>query len=76
MERIALTYGAVLLCHPLTVHHAHKAAGDDSEGDHRGLWLLQTLRWIEDIASNWEFRRIIPAHFAAPVPATPQDLRC
>ena len=46
------------------------------EGDQRDLWLLQTLRWIEDIASNWEFRRIIPAHFAAPVPATPQDLRC
>ncbi len=36
---------------------------------------LQSRRWVEDIASSWPFRRIIPAHFAAPVPAAPQDLR-
>ena len=36
----------------------------------------QSRRWIEDIASAWPFRRVIPAHFAAPVAATPQDLRC
>ncbi|CAL5218999.1 g754 [Coccomyxa viridis] len=35
----------------------------------------ESRRWIEDITSNWEFKRIIPAHFAAPVPATPRDLR-
>ena len=75
MERIALTYSTVLLCHQFT-YQAHKAAGDDGEDDIREVWLLQTLRWIEDIASNWDFRQIIPAHFAAPVPATPQDLRC
>ena len=37
--------------------------------------VLQSQRWVEDIASNWDFKRIIPAHFAAPVPATPRDLR-
>ena len=37
---------------------------------------VQSRRWVEDIASSWAFRRIIPAHFAAPVAATPQDLRC
>ena len=31
--------------------------------------------WIEDIASSWDFRRIIPCHFAAPITATPADLR-
>ncbi len=38
--------------------------------------VAQSRRWIEDITDNWEFKRIIPAHFAAPVPATPRDLRC
>lgn len=76
MERIALTYSTVLLCHQFTAYQAHKAAGHDGEDDCREGWLLQTLRWIEDIASNWDFRRIIPAHFTAPVRATPHDLRC
>ena len=40
------------------------------------MGLVQSQRWIEDIAGNWDFKRIIPAHFAAPVQATPQDLRC
>ncbi|EIE22041.1 hypothetical protein COCSUDRAFT_16894 [Coccomyxa subellipsoidea C-169] len=35
----------------------------------------ETRRWVSDITSSWEFRRIIPAHFAAPVQATPQDFR-
>ncbi|CAL8461607.1 g1138 [Coccomyxa elongata] len=35
----------------------------------------ETRRWVEDITSCWDFRRIIPAHFAAPVQATPQDFR-
>ncbi|BDA42088.1 hypothetical protein COCOBI_02-8900 [Coccomyxa sp. Obi] len=35
----------------------------------------ETRRWVEDITNSWEFRRIIPAHFAAPVQATPQDFR-
>ena len=40
------------------------------------MGVAQSQRWIEDITRNWEFKRIIPAHFAAPVPATPRDLRC
>lgn len=31
---------------------------------------------MEDIASSWTFRQIVPCHLAAPVPAGPDDLRC
>ena len=31
--------------------------------------------WIEDICSSWNFTQIIPAHFTAPIPAGPNDLR-
>lgn len=31
--------------------------------------------WIEDIASSWRFRQIVPCHLAAPIPSTPADLR-
>lgn len=31
--------------------------------------------WIEDIASSWNFRQIVPCHLAAPIPSTPSDLR-
>ena len=32
--------------------------------------------WVEDMASSWDFQRIIPCHMAAPIQATPNDLRC
>ena len=32
-------------------------------------------RWVESICRDWNFRQIIPAHFSAPIPATPADLR-
>ncbi|KAK9834707.1 hypothetical protein WJX74_008268 [Apatococcus lobatus] len=32
-------------------------------------------RWVNSIVDEWDFRQIIPAHFAAPIPATPEDLR-
>ncbi len=32
--------------------------------------------WVEDMASSWDFRRIIPCHMAAPIAAGPDDLRC
>lgn len=31
--------------------------------------------WIDSICRDWNFRQIIPAHFDAPVRATPADLR-
>ena len=31
--------------------------------------------WVEDMASSWDFKRIIPCHMAAPIEATPDDLR-
>lgn len=31
--------------------------------------------WVESICRDWNFRQIIPAHFTAPIPATPTDLR-
>lgn len=30
---------------------------------------------MDDICDSWNFRRIIPAHYAAPVRAGPQDFR-
>ena len=31
--------------------------------------------WIEDITGSWNFTQIIPAHFSAPIPAGPKDLK-
>ncbi|GBG66461.1 hypothetical protein CBR_g61504 [Chara braunii] len=31
--------------------------------------------WIDEITTEWNFRRIIPAHFSAPIAAGPQELR-
>ena len=31
--------------------------------------------WIDDITSSWNFTQIIPAHFSAPIPAGPKDLK-
>lgn len=31
--------------------------------------------WIDDICSSWNFTQIIPAHFSAPIPAGPKDLK-
>uniref|UniRef100_B8HKJ6 DUF4336 domain-containing protein n=1 Tax=Cyanothece sp. (strain PCC 7425 / ATCC 29141) TaxID=395961 RepID=B8HKJ6_CYAP4 len=33
------------------------------------------LNWVDRVA-DWNFERIIPCHFAAPIAATPQDFRC
>ena len=37
--------------------------------------LAEARTWIDSICKDWAFKQIIPAHFAAPVPATPKDLR-
>ena len=31
--------------------------------------------WIDDITGSWNFTQIIPAHFSAPIPAGPKDLK-
>lgn len=31
--------------------------------------------WIDDICKRWAFKRVVPAHFGAPINATPRDLR-
>lgn len=31
--------------------------------------------WIDDICKSWNFRQIVPAHFSAPIPAGPKDLK-
>jgi hypothetical protein len=33
-----------------------------------------TLEWVDRLA-RWDFQQVIPCHFAAPVSATPEDLR-
>ena len=33
-----------------------------------------TLKWADTVAS-WNFRQVIPCHFAAPVVATPAEFR-
>eukprot|EP00850_Spirogloea_muscicola_P021041 SM000234S07901 [mRNA] locus=s234:193965:196156:+ [translate_table: standard] len=35
----------------------------------------QAKAWVESIAQDWNFKRIIPAHFAAPINARPGDFR-
>lgn len=32
-------------------------------------------QWVDAICKDWNFRQIIPAHFTAPIQATPADLR-
>jgi hypothetical protein len=34
----------------------------------------ETLDWVDTI-TQWDFRQIIPCHFDAPIPATPQQFR-
>lgn len=34
----------------------------------------ETLQWV-DIIASWDFNRVIPCHFTAPVYATPQEFR-
>lgn len=36
---------------------------------------LQVRQWVDSICSSWDFKQIIPAHFDAPIPAGPADLR-
>ena len=31
--------------------------------------------WVEKVTKGWNFKRVIPAHFAAPVAAGPKDFR-
>lgn len=31
--------------------------------------------WVNKVATGWDFKRVIPAHFAAPVAAGPKDFR-
>jgi hypothetical protein len=30
--------------------------------------------WLEDIAENWNFNKIVPSHFDAPVQCGPKEL--
>ena len=39
------------------------------------LCLCQVRDWVDAITREWNFRSIIPAHFAAPVFAGKEDLR-
>ena len=31
--------------------------------------------WVDKVANGWSFKRVIPAHFEAPVAAGPKDFR-
>eukprot|EP00193_Tetraselmis_chui_P009996 CAMPEP_0177784900 /NCGR_PEP_ID=MMETSP0491_2-20121128/19983_1 /TAXON_ID=63592 /ORGANISM="Tetraselmis chuii, Strain PLY429" /LENGTH=352 /DNA_ID=CAMNT_0019305769 /DNA_START=204 /DNA_END=1264 /DNA_ORIENTATION=+ len=31
--------------------------------------------WVDSIASDWNFRQVIPCHFAGPVPCSPREFR-
>lgn len=35
----------------------------------------QVCDWVDDITSSWDFRQVIPCHFAAPVKAGPQEFK-
>lgn len=32
-------------------------------------------QWVDKVTSEWSFKRVIPAHFDAPVAAGPKDFR-
>ncbi|KAK9798186.1 hypothetical protein WJX73_000651 [Symbiochloris irregularis] len=34
-----------------------------------------TWEWVQQICDDWDFRQVIPAHFEAPVPTSPSELR-
>lgn len=36
---------------------------------------FQTRRWVDSICSDWDFNKVIPGHFDAPIPAKPADLK-
>jgi len=31
--------------------------------------------WVDDMCKRWNFKRVVPAHFGAPINASPRDLR-
>ncbi|KAL4432811.1 hypothetical protein ABPG77_008137 [Micractinium sp. CCAP 211/92] len=35
----------------------------------------KTREWVDDICAGWDFTAIVPAHFSAPVRATPADFK-
>ena len=37
--------------------------------------LCSVAKWVDTIASRWEFTRIVPAHWDAPIETTPQEFR-
>lgn len=37
--------------------------------------MIQVRDWVYSISRDWKFRRIIPAHFAAPINASRSDFR-
>lgn len=36
--------------------------------------MVQVRDWVDSISQDWKFKRIIPAHFAAPINASRSDL--
>ena len=37
--------------------------------------MIQVREWVDSILRDWRFKRIIPAHFAAPINASRSDFR-
>jgi len=36
---------------------------------------MQTRRWVDSICDSWDFNKVIPCHFDAPIPAKPADVK-
>jgi len=36
---------------------------------------FQTRRWVDSICNDWDFNKVIPCHFNAPIPARPADVK-
>ena len=45
----------------------------ESVHDNRMCFKIQVRDWIDGIARDWRFKRVIPAHFAAPINASRSD---
>lgn len=43
--------------------------------DENCIIMIQVREWVDSISRDWRFKRIIPAHFAAPISASRSDFR-
>ena len=77
-----LSYIVVLVCVPDVTKPAHWMVLWSVLCD-VATWQVQVFAkipgpvraWVDDMCDSWDFKRVISAHFCAPVEAGPEDVR-